>query len=213
MWTTHRDRFLAALLEADAPAAHVEAHLVRSTGGSREELYDRVIAPAMVRIGELWETGELSVADEHLASCITASVLERHAETGGAASAAPLAVVASVPGDAHALAARMVADCLGAAGWRVLYLGGSLPADDLAVFARRRGARLLALSVALPEHVPALRHLVGLLEETVRPFVVAGGAGLRRAGVGAADLGVDALCEDLEALRGISRLLLPATVA
>jgi MerR family transcriptional regulator, light-induced transcriptional regulator len=213
MWSTHRDRYLAALLDADAPAAQVEAHLVRSTGASREELYDRVVAPAMTTIGDLWAAGELSVADEHLASCITAAVLERTAHADDADPSAPLAVVGAAPGDAHAIGPRMAADCLAAAGWRVHYLGASLPADDLLAFARRHGARLLGLSVSMPEHVPALRALTAQLGAGDRPFVVAGGAGVSRCGLGAAQLGVDAVCEDLEALRGISSLLLPAAAS
>jgi methanogenic corrinoid protein MtbC1 len=34
-------------------------------------LYQRVIAPAMWRIGDLWEQGAISVADEHLATALT----------------------------------------------------------------------------------------------------------------------------------------------
>lgn len=60
-----------ALTVADAGGAGRVARQALGEGIGVAGLYQRVIAPAMWRIGDLWEQGKISVADEHLATALT----------------------------------------------------------------------------------------------------------------------------------------------
>jgi methanogenic corrinoid protein MtbC1 len=74
-----------ALRAADGAAAERVALGCLQEGVGIEALYGRVIAPAMWRIGCLWEEGAITVADEHLATALTHRVM---AAVYGSASAA-----------------------------------------------------------------------------------------------------------------------------
>ena len=108
---------------------------------------ERVVAPLFRRIGEDWHAGRLGVAQEHLASEVTGSLLARLMAALSGSAGAPLVVVATPAGEQHAIGALLVAAVASAAGWRVGYLGSNVPSDDIAGAARALDARAVALSV------------------------------------------------------------------
>jgi methanogenic corrinoid protein MtbC1 len=115
-----------------------------------------VLAPALAAIGDAWEAGEITVAQEHLASGVVRAHLERLlADHRGAVRGS--AVLACVPGERHELGLLMLAVLLRADGWQVAYLGADTPLDDAAALARDLDARVIALSATMPESLGAVR--------------------------------------------------------
>ena len=94
-------------------------------------------------IGDLWERGEISVADEHLATEISTRVLalQREAERLAVARGGHRIMLATPEGEQHIVALRMVRNLLREAGYDVLMLGADVPPADLAASAARRRAR------------------------------------------------------------------------
>lgn len=141
---------------------------------------EQLAAPLMRRLGELWSHGDASAAHEHLASAVMLRLLGRVIESAGPSSSALNLLVATPVKQAHEIGALFAAVIAAAEGWRVTYLGGDLPADDIATAARDSNADAVALSVV---YVPD----VGLLEDELRrlrrqlavnaPLLV-GGAGI-----------------------------------
>ena len=137
----------------------------------------------MYEIGARWEAAEITVADEHLATAITQSVLVslagrlRRARRDRGRDHR-VAVTGSGPEDHHALGARMVADFLHAAGWRVLDLGPSTPADGFAQVAEAHGAQVVAVSTSLSQHLDGVRAVRAALDDLPqgdRPLLAVGG--------------------------------------
>jgi methanogenic corrinoid protein MtbC1 len=60
------------------------------------------------------------------------------------------AIVSAAPNEFHEIGAWIVANALEAAGWRVLYLGGNAPAEDVGKMVAKEQPNLLALSMAMP---------------------------------------------------------------
>jgi methanogenic corrinoid protein MtbC1 len=85
------------------------------------EVHEELIAPALWLIGELWERGEISVADEHAATEISLRVLalEREAQRVARARGGHRVMLATPPGELHVVALRMVDSLLAAAGYNV----------------------------------------------------------------------------------------------
>jgi DNA-binding XRE family transcriptional regulator/methylmalonyl-CoA mutase cobalamin-binding subunit len=109
-------------------------------------------------------------------------------------------VLACVEGNAHAIGLRMLGDFLLIDGWAIDYLGGSVPAADLADFVARRRPALVGLSVAQTEHLPALTLVAAALRRlTPPPRLLAGGAALRGRARAAETFGVDAVAADARA--------------
>jgi methanogenic corrinoid protein MtbC1 len=119
---------------------------------------EEIVHPVLVGVGEGWERGELSVADEHLATATMRAHLERLlADVRGGVRG--VAVLACAPGERHDLGLLMLGVLLRADGWQVAYLGADTPTADAVELADRLSAQVLGLSVAMTERIEALRGL------------------------------------------------------
>ena len=201
-----RERYTAALLAGDPDeAARVVADaLGRGIGAA--PIYFELLGPALAAVGEAWARGALNIADEHLATSITLGEMARVRDAvrrRGRIDAS--VIVAAVEGEAHAVAARMIADLFTIEGWDVAHLGENTPPADLVAMARSRNADLVVLSLSHADRLPAARRTVEMLKALDGgPAVFVGGRGLQRA----AALPADFVSSDpLEALRTARELL------
>lgn len=113
------------------------------------------ISDRLQQIGDRWECGEISVAEEHRQSHAIAEMLDmmrRPREDG------PLCILACPPGEQHELALRMVRLVLEWRGWRTDFLGASTPWDALERAVEETRPGLVALSsrsaIELPRPLP-----------------------------------------------------------
>jgi methanogenic corrinoid protein MtbC1 len=206
--TEVRRRYLEHLLTPDARVAWDAIVEAMGDGARAERIYLEVLTPAMVEIGHLWETARIGVAQEHLATQITQTVLARLAPSLEDAAAAlsgqgrrRLAIVSGTPGELHGIGARMVADFLEASGWDVLLLGPDAPAGEIVELTTARSPDVVALSTSLSFNLLAAGRVFARLRELdPPPLLVAGG----RAYEGQADrallAGADVFAVDPEAL-------------
>lgn len=204
-----QSEYLNHLLEPDARAARELIGSALSGGVPAETLYLRVIAPAMYEIGRLWETAQISVAQEHLSTQITQAAIASlgvYLHGGTPIGAGRVAIVASSPGELHVLGTQMVADFLETQSWQVLNLGADIPAAEVAELARRREAAVVALSTALPGHLLSVTRTFQLLRQLdPRPFIVAGGRAYAGDARRALAVGADAFADDPESLLDVLR--------
>jgi methanogenic corrinoid protein MtbC1 len=146
------DAYVMALLAGDEVAAEITIREAIEASFTIAEIDHSIIAPAMWLIGELWEKGEISVAEEHLASEITVRVLALQREAGRIARdrGAHRVMLAAPAGELHVIALRMVANLLREAGYDVLMLGADVPPEALARAAGRHRAEVVVLSTTMP---------------------------------------------------------------
>jgi methanogenic corrinoid protein MtbC1 len=137
---------------------------IRDAIPSDVELKDfslNVLQPALYEIGHRWETGQISIAHEHLASAVAGRiqslVYERLAPTRERLGSA---LVTAPPNEYHELGPRMVADFLELDGWVTHYFGANTPAEDLLRFVRAYPIYLVMISVTMPFNLVMCRHLV-----------------------------------------------------
>jgi hypothetical protein len=120
-----------------------------------EETLDGIVRPLLESVGERWEHGELTVAEEHLVSEAVRSRLGHLlGDVGGGVRG--VAVLACAPGERHELGLMMAAIALRRDGWKIFYLGADTPVGDALALARQVGARILGWSVSDPRHGEAL---------------------------------------------------------
>lgn len=155
------DRFRTAILSGDFPAALAVAREARELG--LPVLYEQVAAPALVQVGELWQQGRISVADEHIASALTQSVLASFYPSFVWAVTGPKGIVACVPGERHELGARMAADLIANDGWNLIYVGSDVPLEALLTRVVHEDPVFVGLSVGMPERLPAVREAIARL--------------------------------------------------
>ena len=127
--------YTIALLTGDEVAAEVTIREALDARLTKAEIDDQIIAPALWYVGELWQRGEITIADEHLATEISLRVLALHREVHRLTAHRRRASVmlAAPSGERHIVALEMVADLLRDAGYRVLMLGADVPSGALTV--------------------------------------------------------------------------------
>ena len=138
-------------------AAELEEKLSRAAVAfGQHGLLQKVIAPLTRKIGDLWRDGAITAAHEHFASAVIRDFLIRNSKPYAANGGAPTVVVGTPAGQLHELGAVMVAAAANDMGWRVVYLGTSLPAVEIAGAAMQHQARAVALSIVFPGDDPNL---------------------------------------------------------
>jgi methanogenic corrinoid protein MtbC1 len=180
--TAFRDRYLAAQLAGERRGAIRVIDQAVSTGMTIADIRQFVIQEAQREIGRLWQEDRVSIAQEHMATAISQLALAHlylHAE--GAAPKGRKILVAGVEGELHDFPARLVADALDLAGYEVRFLGASVPVDSLLSAIDAERPDLVAFSVTMTFHAPALRSTVRRVRELAMNRIR---DALRKAGVG-----------------------------
>ncbi|HEY2428560.1 MAG TPA: B12-binding domain-containing protein, partial [Acidimicrobiales bacterium] len=129
-WHALRDRLHASLAEGDELGARAVVDRLREGGNEPLVIMEQLMAPVLRRVGDEWAAGALSVAAEHRASAICERLLARIA-VHPRGRPRGVAVVATLPGEEHALPAAMAAVALRADRWQVHHLGIQVPIGDL----------------------------------------------------------------------------------
>jgi methanogenic corrinoid protein MtbC1 len=144
-----------------------------------DQALDCVFGPLLVEIGTRWEQSKFPPANEHLATTIIRRVLTWMSDLYAVPDLAPTIVVGTPAMQLHDLGAMLASTVAATSGWRVVFLGPSLPADELARAARMAQADAVALSIVDPidpAHVSReLRQLRSELPRSVA--LVVGGSG------------------------------------
>ena len=144
-----------------------------------EQMLDHVMGPLLKAIGEGWSEGRFPPANGHLATTIIRRVLTWMTDYPSVGEDAPALVVGTPSFQMHDLGAMLVATAAAGSGWRVTYLGASLPAQELVRAASLAKADTVALSIVHPTDdirvASDLRELRLSLPE--RTALIVGGAG------------------------------------
>src|SRR5581483_5579283 len=97
---------------------------------SIDTLLRDVVVPYLHELGERWERGEVSIAQEHFASTLLRGRLLGLARGWGQGIGLG-AVLACAPGEQHDLGLLAFGIALRARGWRIVYLGTDTPIASL----------------------------------------------------------------------------------
>lgn len=131
-----------------------------------------VVVPYLAELGERWEQGTASVAQEHFASNVIRGRLAGLAR-GWGNGYGPCAVLACPPGELHDLALMVFGIVLNRNGWRIDYLGMSTPVEELTRAVDAIRPDLVVLAATLPENLESLATPLTALAQRA-PLVLAG---------------------------------------
>ncbi|MHA6525545.1 MerR family transcriptional regulator [Tessaracoccus sp. G1721] len=140
--------------------------------GSFEDVADGWLLPSLVRIGEAWEAGELSVAQEHFASAGLMRAISATFDAAPVAATGPTVLVGLPPGDRHQIALLTFATCLRRRGVNVVYLGSDIPVDEWVRAADGRRARAAVIGVTSERFVERAQAVVDGLAQVSPPLSV-----------------------------------------
>jgi methanogenic corrinoid protein MtbC1 len=185
---------LAALVNGDVSLAYRLATELLAEGTPFDDIVSDVLAPVQTEVGSRWASGELGIAYEHAASAAIDELIIRLGATSEPPTG-PTVVVASPAHDTHGLGARVVASSLALEGYRVLFLGAAVPAEDLADYIDLHAPFAVALSCSLTTALVAAVGSVSAAHAAGVP-VIGGGRALQPDGLWDR-VGLDALARTL----------------
>ncbi|MFL5953138.1 MAG: MerR family transcriptional regulator [Gaiellaceae bacterium] len=146
---------------------------------SLEDALTKVLAPALVEVGDQWAAGDLTVAQEHLASAAVRAALQKLL-ADARPSVRGTAVLACAPAEQHEIGLMMLAVLLRSDGWQVAYLGADTPLADAVELANGVGAGALCFSVSNPEHAGGVADELSSHELARTLSVTVGGRGTKQ---------------------------------
>ncbi|HEX6310849.1 MAG TPA: B12-binding domain-containing protein [Acidimicrobiia bacterium] len=194
-----RERLLRRLVAGDEAGAWAVLESARAAGAGARDLYVRLLAPVLHRIGDQWASGAIDVGDEHVATATTERLLGRLSqELARRGRRRGTLVLGVVPGDRHGLPLALLAGVARAEGYDVVELGADTPVESL-VRAARAADRLVAVGVsaATPGHEEEAAAAITALRAAVDVPVLVGGPAIDEAG--ARRLGADGWAPDAAA--------------
>jgi MerR family transcriptional regulator, light-induced transcriptional regulator len=121
-----------------------------------------VVIPYLRHLGERWERGEITIAQEHFASNVIRGRLTGLARGWGDGHG-PRAIVACPPDELHDLPVLIFGIVLNRSGWRIDYFGASTPVDDLVRLVGRSRPELVVMAATTTDRFdPILGELARL---------------------------------------------------
>jgi DNA-binding transcriptional MerR regulator len=162
---------VAALDRLDEPGAHATLDRLLATFTLQTVLRD-VVLPYLHELGERWEHGEASVAQEHFASNVLRGRLLGLAR-GWGEGAGPRAVLACAPGELHDLPLIIFGLVLAGRGWLITYLGPDTPIATIQETVADMEARLVVISAMTRQRFRAAQPQLTELVQQV-PVALAG---------------------------------------
>lgn len=159
----------------DAPAERLLKRLIGVfTPGV---VFRDVVLPYLREVGERWERGEVSVAQEHFASCFLESWM-LGCVRGEPRPGERRAVLACLPDEQHSLGLTAFGVVLRDLGWSVTFLGRDTPVASVRDAADAVGADAIVLAAVRAEPLAAASAEIAALMRS-HPVVV-GGPALQR---------------------------------
>jgi methanogenic corrinoid protein MtbC1 len=161
-----RDGYVNLQLRGDRREALRFVDGLVSQGHSVAEIQKHVIAAGQREIGRLWEESRIGIAQEHMATAISQLALAqlyRYAQPQSPRGRK--VVIGCVEGELHDFPARLIADELDLAGFETRFLGADVPTGSLLQVIEQENPDLLALSITMTFHAPALRRQVASVRE------------------------------------------------
>jgi DNA-binding transcriptional MerR regulator len=163
-----------ALNALDESAAHTALDTLLANL-SLETVLGGVVMPYLHELGERWERGEASIADEHFASNLLRGRLLGLAR-GWDRGLGPRALVACAPGEQHDLALIVFGLALRERGWRITYLGPDTPIDSLENAARALEPAAVVIAATARERLAGTEASLRKLARSVPLWIAGAGA-------------------------------------
>ncbi len=128
---------------------------------------DEIVVPLLSGMGAAWASGRLGPAHEHVATVVVRRFLEWVLGAVEVVEGAPLLVAATPAGEQHELGALLSAVSAIAEGWKAVFLGPDLPAEEIVAAATRLKADVLALSCVAGQGPETLRDQVRVIRSAL----------------------------------------------
>ena len=160
--------YLNAILQGDKQQC---IRIVENLLDSKVELKDiylHLFQRSLYRIGKMWESRRCSVAEEHIATKITESLIDftlLHCCCENKSNKS--VVISCVDKEFHEIGARMVAALFEVNGWNTLFLGSNTPREELVEITSTHRPDIVGISANLYLNISRLIKSIDRIKSAV----------------------------------------------
>ncbi|MDW0340629.1 MAG: cobalamin B12-binding domain-containing protein, partial [Nitrososphaeraceae archaeon] len=145
------------------------------------KFYERLLAPVMHKVGELWKVGKLDVATEHVCSNAAhtlVKIINERVSRNPVANRKALKILICTPeGEYHSLGCMVIESFLRSKGYSVSNIAPSVPSDAIIAFTGKFNPDLVMISITLGDNIGTANKLINKILESrisVAPILVGG---------------------------------------
>ena len=166
-----------ALLSLDQEAA---VHIIREAQSDRSpgKIAGDLISTTLVRIGDSWESGNLSLSQVYMSGIICEKVIDKILPPQSSIRKSQPKMAIAVLEDFHLLGKRIIYSTLRASGFEPVDLGGGLSIERIVELVKTEDIKILLLSVLMLPSALRVKELKTQLKD-VDVTIVVGGAPFR----------------------------------
>lgn len=171
-------QYLDTILQGErSTASHLILNAV-AQGVSVKDVYLHVFQPSQYEIGRLWQTNQISVAQEHYCTAVTQLIMSQlYSNIFNTPKNGRRLVATCVGDELHEIGLRMVTDFFEMEGWDTYYLGSNMPVSSIVRTLIERKADVLAISATMTFHIKLVADLISQVRaaDTDRRVVILAG--------------------------------------
>jgi methanogenic corrinoid protein MtbC1 len=160
------ERYMSFLLEGNRRGCFEAFEEHRRECRKPMELFTGLLWPAMTQVERLYRADRINKVTEQMATRVNRQLADQvrrflePQELNGKAI-----VITCADGEPEELGAQMLADLFESAGWRVYFVGGGVPNDEIISLVGHVKATILLIYGTTPQGVPGVRQLIDTLRE------------------------------------------------
>jgi methanogenic corrinoid protein MtbC1 len=150
--------YLTALLDGNRLKCHDIVQKLLDQKIDLKTLYADLFQRSMYGVGELWENNRITIANEHLATAITESLLNlAYPFLFATERIGRKVVISCTANEFHQVGGKMVADIFELNGWDGHFLGANLPPEEMARFIQEVQPDVVGLSLSILANLDNLK--------------------------------------------------------
>ncbi|MEB1806881.1 MAG: MerR family transcriptional regulator [Bacillaceae bacterium] len=165
------DEILEALLQFRENKAHELMNQAFSLFNV-EKVTIEILGPLLVRVGDMWEQGDITVAHEHFISSFLRTKIGNIFQSFPVDGYLPKVVAVCGPQEKHELGLLIFTLFLRRKGFEVVYLGGGIPERDVELVIKEVSAKFFFTSCTLSLNLSSTFALIDHLEETFEDLII-----------------------------------------
>ena len=147
------------------------------------KIYEHIIAPGLIKTGDLWEKGVIDIWQEHLISEISLDIMNILHSKFSPKIKNNKTILGLTPGpEIHNIGLKMICSIFELAGWNSIYLGSNIPTNNILNAIDKKKPDIVALSITMSQHRESADNII----QAIRNYhskdsltIILGGSGFK----------------------------------
>jgi MerR family transcriptional regulator, light-induced transcriptional regulator len=199
-------QFISLLLEWRNDEAYALIKIPEVEAYGLFNIYHMIFEPTLKAVGEMWQQGKVSIAEEHVISGLIERLIMSISESNKLlpTEEKPFKAAFMLPsGEQHEIPLKLTAELFKSAGWSVSYIGKSIPLYSLETFLESKQIDVLVISITLKDHLNSAESLIRAIRNmnlSHNPLIIVGGSAIENDETAIQQLGADFHISSLHSL-------------